>query len=83
MKRHGVKSTRKKSLDTDLSDNKNTKLVFCFKIDPNDSNYGKIYSDIYRLLPIMPNKGNIYIYVMYVYDCNTILTASMKNRSDN
>ena len=26
--------------------------------------------------------GNKYIYVMYEYDCNEILTAEMKNRSD-
>ena len=30
----------------------------------------------------MSNKGNIYIYVMYVYDYNSIMKAPMKNRSD-
>ena len=27
-------------------------------------------------------QGGKYIYVMYVYDCNFILTTSIKNRSD-
>ena len=30
----------------------------------------------------MSNKGNIYIYVMYVYDCNAILKNPTKNRSE-
>ena len=32
--------------------------------------------------PTTSIRGNKYIYVMYVYDCNYILTTSMKNRSD-
>ena len=35
-----------------------------------------------RNFPITPNKGNKYIYVMYEYDCNAILTTGTKNRSD-
>ena len=30
----------------------------------------------------MSNKGNRYIYVLYVYNCNVILTDPMKNRND-
>ena len=42
---------------------------------------GKPYSDLYGRFPITSNKGNKYIYVMNVYDCNAILTT-VKKRSD-
>ena len=58
MKRQEVQSTRKKASDIDISENINTNLVFFVKLDPSDSNKGKIYSDICGRFPIMSNKGN-------------------------
>ena len=42
----------------------------------------KIYSYICGRLPTTSSRGNKYIYVMYVYECNAILTIATKNRSD-
>ena len=81
MKIIGVKSTRNKALDMDISDNNKTNLVFCVTVDPIEYNQGKIYSNICEHLPNMSNKVNRYIYAIYLYDCNAILTPPMKNRS--
>ena len=77
-----VQSTIKKAPDTYLRDNIKTSLVFCVKLDPSDTNEGKIYLDLCGRFPIMSNKENRCIYVMYVYDCNATLTSPMKNISD-
>ena len=83
MKIKGVQSTQTKAPDTDLSENKNTNLVFFVTLDPRDSNKDKIYSDLCGLLTTMPNKGNIYIYVIYVYYYwNTKPPHTMKNRTE-
>ena len=70
MKRQGFQYTRKKVPYTNLSDNNKTNLVSCVTVDLSNSNEGKLYSDICGRFPIMYNKGNRYIYIMYVYDCN-------------
>ena len=51
-------------------------------MDPSTTNKGKFYPNLGRRLPITSTKENKYIYVMYVYDCNTILTTVTKNRND-
>ena len=56
--------------------------MFCATVEPITTKERKIYSDICGRFPTNPSKGNKYIYDMYVYDCNTILTTSMKNRID-
>ena len=43
---------------------------------------GKIYSDLCVNFPSTSSRGNKYIYLIYVYDCNSILTIATKNRSD-
>ena len=50
-------------------------------MDPSTTNEGNVYSDLCRHFPITPSRGNKYIYIMYVYDCNAILTISTNNRS--
>ena len=57
-------------------------MVFFTNVDTSMNKEGKIYSNICRRLPTTSRMGNKYIYIMYVYDCNAILTTSMKNRSD-
>ena len=51
-------------------------------MEPSTTKEVKIYSDICGHFPTTSSRGNKYIYVMYVYDCNKILTIAMKNRSD-
>ena len=50
-------------------------------MEPSTTKEGKIYSDLYGCFPTTSSRGNKYIYVMYVYACNAILTAAIKNRS--
>ena len=82
IRRQGLKLTKQKPPDTDLEDNITTNLVYCTTVEPSTTKEGKIYSYICRRLPTTSSMGNKYIYVMYVYDCNAILTTSMNNRSD-
>ena len=82
MRRKGIHSTKEKPLDTDLEDKSKTNEVFCTTLDPSTTKEGKIYSDLCRRFPTTSGRGNKYIYSMYVYDWNAILTTSMKNRSD-
>ena len=56
--------------------------MFCTIVEPGTTNEGKFYSDICRRFPTTLIRGNKHIYVVYVHDCNTILTTAMKNRSD-
>ena len=48
-------------------------------MDPSTTKEGKIYLDLCRSLPTTSSRGGKYIYVMYVYDCNAILTTEMNN----
>ena len=77
----GLQSTKQNLSDTDLEDNiKN--VVYCTIVDPSTTKEGKIYLDLCRSLPTTSSRGKKYIYVMYVYACNSILPTKMKNRSD-
>ena len=67
MKIQGVKPTRK-TPDTYLEENIKTNLVFCITIKPSVIHEGKIYSELCGRFPIITNKGNRYIYVIYVYN---------------
>ena len=82
MKLQGLESNRKTATDTELEENFKTNVVLCATVEPSTTQEGKIYSDLCGRFPIMTNKGNRYIYVMYVYYCNAIMTNPTKNRSD-
>ena len=82
MKRQGVQSTWTKTTDVYLSKNNKTNLFFCVTLEPSDYDEEKIYYDICGCLPITSNEESIYIYVIYVHDCNVIQNPPMKNRSD-
>ena len=43
----------------------------------------KIYTDLPGRLPILSNIGNWYLFILYDYDSNTILSKSIKNFSDS
>ena len=82
MKQKGLKSTKRTTPDIDLEDNCTTSIVFCATMYHSTTQEGKVYSELCVYLSIMSNKGNIYIYVTYVYDCNAILKTPTNNRSD-
>ena len=59
-------------------------LVFSTTLDPStmmEGGGGGAYSDLCGHFPITSSRVNKYIYVMYLYDCNTILTVAMQNIS--
>ena len=75
-------STRQKTTDTDLEDKTKTNVDFFATVDPNTTKEVKFYSDLCGRFPTTPNRGNKYIYIMHVYDCNSIQMIAMNNRSD-
>lgn len=60
-----------------------TNVVFAASLGVNDVKpTGKICTDICRQFLHKSRRGYRYIFVMYIYDCNTIFTKPMKNRLD-
>ena len=57
-------------------------VVYYTTVEPSTIKEGNIYSDLCGRFPTTSSRGNKYIYVMYVYDCNVILTTAMKNRGN-
>jgi hypothetical protein len=45
------------------------------------ANQGQLYSNLMGKLPVLSNKGNSYVMVCYIYDCNYIKVVPMKSRS--
>ena len=82
MRRQGLQSTKEKPHDTDLEDNTKKNVLYCTTVEPNIDKEGNIYSDLCGSFPINSIRGNKYIYVMYMYDCNAILTTAMNNWGD-
>ena len=78
----GLQSTKEKPPDIDLEDKRKTNVVFCTTVDPSTTKEGNVYSDLCGWLPTTSIRGNKYIYVVYVYECNSILTTAMNNGSD-
>ena len=72
MRRQELKLTKEKPPDTDLKDNIKTNVVYCTTVDTGTTKEGKIYSYLCRSFPNTSRRRNKLIYVMYVYDCNTI-----------
>ena len=65
-----------------MEDKIKTNMVYCRTVGPSTTKEGKIYSYLCGRFPTTSSRGNKYIGVMYVYDCNAIQTISMNNRSD-
>ena len=57
-------------------------VLFCTTVDSSTTKEGKIYSYLCGRFPTTSSWGNKYIYIMYVYDYNAILTIAIKNRID-
>jgi hypothetical protein len=79
-RRQNISSTSKTqatdmiSTDTDLGTN--THLVYAVLVDQ-----GQLYTDLTGKLPVRSSKGNSYLMVCYVYDCNYVKVVPMKSRS--
>ena len=82
MRRQGLQSNKEKPPCIELEYNITTNVVYCTTMKPSTTKEWNIYSDLCGCFPTTSSRGNKYIYVMYVYDYNCILTTSMKNRSD-
>ena len=76
-----IQLTKEKPPDIDLEDKSTNNLVYCTTVEASTTKEGKIYSDLCGRFPTTSSMGNKYIYVMYVYDFNAILTTAMNKRS--
>jgi hypothetical protein len=79
-RRQNIRSTSKASIekqqspDTDLGTN--THLVYAVVADQ-----GQLYTDLTGKFPVRSSKGNSYVMLCYIYDCNYIKVVPMKSRS--
>jgi hypothetical protein len=53
-----------------------THLVYAVLVDQ-----GQLYTDLTGKFPVRSSKGNSYVMVCYVYDCNYVKLILMKSRS--
>jgi hypothetical protein len=60
--------------DKDLGTN--THLVYAVVVDQ-----GQLYTDLTGKFPVRSSKGNSYVMVCYIYDCNYVKVIPMKSRS--
>jgi hypothetical protein len=78
-RRQNIRSTSKAPLekqqppDTDLGTK--THLVYAVVV-----NQGQLYTDLTGRFPVRSSKGNSYVMVCYIYDCNYIKVVPMKSR---
>jgi hypothetical protein len=79
-----ISSTSKTPITSDIEDitanttNSVTKthLVYAVLVDQ-----GQLYTDLTRKFPVRSSKGNWYVMVCYVFDCNCVKVVPMKSRS--
>jgi hypothetical protein len=64
-------TTKQQSLETDLGTK--THLVYAVVVDQ-----GHLYTDLTGKFPVRFSKGNSYVMVCYIYDCNNIKVIPMK-----
>jgi hypothetical protein len=78
--RQNIRSTSKTPIadeprpDTDLGTK--THLMYAVVVDQ-----GQLYTDLMGKFPVRSSKGNSYVMVCYVYDCNYVKVIYMKSRS--
>jgi hypothetical protein len=81
-RRQNIRSTSKAPIgkqqtsDTDLGTK--THLVYAVVVDQ-----GQIYTDLTGKFPVRSSKGNSYVMVCYIYDCNYAKVKPKKSRSDS
>jgi hypothetical protein len=79
-----IRSTSKALITSDIEDiaattaNSATKthLVYAVLVDQ-----GQLYTDLTGKFPVRSSKGNLYVMVYYVFDCNYVKVFSTKSRS--
>jgi hypothetical protein len=79
-RRQNIRSTLKTPIEdvptTDTNLGTKTHLVYAVLVDQ-----GQLYTDLTRKFPVRSRKGNSYVMVCYVYDCNYVKVIPMKSRS--
>jgi hypothetical protein len=83
-RRHNIRSTSKTPITAAIDDvtetNTNlgtkTHLVYAVLV-----HQGQLHTDLTRKFPVRYSKGNSYVMVCYVYDCNYVKVVLMKSRS--
>jgi hypothetical protein len=79
-RRQNIRSTSKEPIekqqtpDTDLGTK--THLVYAVVVDQ-----GQLYTDLTGKFPVRSSKGNSYVMVCYIYNCNFVKVIPMKSRS--
>jgi hypothetical protein len=79
-RRQKIRPTSKKPIadaptaDTELGTK--TQLVYAVLVDQ-----GQLYTDLTGKFPVRSSKGNLYVMVCYVYDCNYVKVIPMKSLS--
>jgi hypothetical protein len=79
-RRQNIRSTSKAPIansptpDTDMGSK--THLAYAVVVDQ-----GQLYTDLTGKFPVISSKGNSYVTVCYVYDCNYVKVIPMKSRS--
>jgi hypothetical protein len=79
-RRQNIRSTSKAPIekqqppDRDLGTK--THLVYAVVVDQ-----GQLYTDLTGKFPVRSSKGNSYVMVCYIYDCNYVKVITMRSRS--
>jgi hypothetical protein len=79
-RRQNIKSTSKakneKQISPDADLGTKTHLVYAVGVDQ-----GQLYTDLMGKFPVRSSKGNSYVMVCYIYDCNYIKFVPLKSRT--
>jgi hypothetical protein len=79
-RRQNIRSTSKTPVEdvptTDTNLGTKTHLVYAVLVDQ-----GQLYTDLTGKFPVRSSKGNSYVMVCYVYDCNYVKVIPMKSQS--
>jgi hypothetical protein len=82
--RQNIRSTSKTPITSDIEDatvtpagsGTKTHLAYAVLVDQ-----GQLYTDLTGKFPVRSSKGNWYVMVCYVFDCNSVKIVPMKSRS--
>jgi hypothetical protein len=79
-RRQNIRSTLKAPIEKQTTPDTylgtKTHLVYAVVVDQ-----GQLYTDLTGKFPVRSSKGNSYVMVCYVYDCNYVKVIPMKSRS--
>jgi hypothetical protein len=75
-KRSTLKASAEKQQPPDTDLGTKTRLVYAVVVDQ-----GQLYTDLTGNFPVRSSKGNSYVMLYYIYDCNYIKVVPMMSRS--